>query len=310
MIKQSVNAESDSLTPTALLNLFELDMSPIGIPTQLYFIDQTNSNYKPVVFGGTTYIPFPIIINDAGYDGQGSIVRPKLQVSNINGFVSNLLLQNQDLVGSNIIWTRVFARFIDAVNYPNGVSPYTPDPTAAYAPETYFINRKTKENQQLVEWELSSSFELDGRRLPNRLQLANFCQWRYREIGTCGYTGAPIADINNNLFAGPPYNFSSLSNKGIWSASTTYNQQDYVTLYSANQSLLNVPQVFVCLTNGTVGISNNPFIAGNPNWVQDACPKTLAGCRFRFPYPTVLPFGAYPGITSSPFVAGYSTQQT
>lgn len=307
MTQKSTNAESMSLTPTALLNLFVLDLSPIGIPTQYYFVDGTSCNFQPIIFGGTQYIPFPVQLTEQGYDGQGGIIRPKLTVSNVNGFISNLLLQNQDLVGANIIWTRVFARFIDAANYPGGISPYTPDPTAAYAPEIYYINRKNKENQQLVEWELATAFELDGRRLPSRTCLANICQWRYREVGTCGYSGAPVADVNNNLFAGPPYSFGSLNPRGTWSASATYARQDWVTIFTQNQALLNVPLVFVCLTNGTTGQSNSPLVPGTGNWVQCACAKNLAGCRIRFPFPAVLPIGAYPGLTRSPFTAG-STQ--
>lgn len=289
MTTKSTNAESMSLTPTALLNLFVLDLSPIGIATQYYFVDGTSSNYQSIVFGGETYIPFPVQLTEQGYDGQGGIIRPKLSVSNVNGFVSNLLLQDQDLVGANVIWTRVYARFVDAVNYPGGISPYTPDPTAAYAPEIYYINRKTKENQTEVEWELATSFELDGRKLPSRTCLANICQWRYRESSTCGYAGAPIADVNNNLFSGPPYNFGSLNSRGTWSASATYAQQDWVTIYTQNQALLNIPLVFVCLANGVVGQSNSPLVSANINWVQDGCAKNLAGCRIRFPFNPVAP---------------------
>ena len=308
MVKAITNQESTSLTPTALLNLFELDLSPIGIPSQFYFCDMTTSLYKAIVFGGVTYSPFPIQIKEMGYDGQGSLIRPKVQLSNVGGFISNLLLQNQDIVGANVSITRVFARFIDAVNWPNGVSPYTPDPTGAYAPEIYFINRKTQENQQIVEFELSTAFELDGRKLPSRAMLAQFCSWRYREAGTCGYSGAPQADIYGNLFSGPPYNIVSLNNRGAWSASNSYAAGDYVTIYSAQQALLNVPLVYVCV-NAT-GTNNSPFAANNPYWIQDSCGKTLAQCRYRFPFPAVLPFGGFGGLTRVPFVAGYTTQHT
>lgn len=303
----STNTEATLLAPTALLDLFELDMNPIGVNTQLYLVSATSSNYQAIVFGGQTYIPFPVLMSEQGYDGQGSIVRPKLKVSNINGFVSSLLLQNQDLVGATITWTRVFARFIDAVNFTNGISPYTPDANAAYAPEIYYIFRKTGENQQEVNFELATSFEMDGRKLPSMTVLANFCQWRYREQGTCGYNGPPIADINNNLFSGSPYNFNSLNNRGLWSSSNTYNTQDYITIYSSNQSLLNIPLVFVCLVNGT---TINPLSGNTSVWVQDACPHTLAACRIRFPFPIPIPAGMFPGLTRSPFVQGYSNVQT
>jgi lambda family phage minor tail protein L len=310
MVKTATNQESQSLAPTSLLTLFELDLSPISVNTQFYFCDMTTSSYQPITYAGTTYVPFPIQIKEMGYDGQGSLVRPKIQVSNINGFVSNLLLQNQDLVGANVSITRVFARFIDAVNWPNNISPYFPDPNAAYAPEVFFINRKTQENQQIVEWELSSSFELDNRKLPSRTMLAQFCSWRYREPGTCGYSGVPLTDVQGNLFTGPPYNLTTFTNRGVWSAANTYNQGDYFTIYSAQQSLLNVPLVYVCLQNGVAAPNNNPFVAGNPYFVQDACSKVLAQCRLRFPYPSVLPFGGWLGLVRSPYVLGASTQNT
>lgn len=307
LIPQKTNAESQSLTPTAMLNLFILDMAPIGVNTQFFFVDMTNSNYQPVVFNGTTYIPFPIIMKDFGYDGQGGITRPKVSVSNINGFVSNLLLQNQDLVGATISLIRVFARFIDAVNFPNGVSPYTPDPSAAYDPEIYYINRKTEETQVSVSWELATAFELDSRKLPSRTCLAQFCQWRYREVGTCGYAGAPVSDINNNLFSGPPYNLAVLTPQGLWSSTTAYAPGDWVSIFSTNQALLGVPQVYVCLV-GNLNVS--PFLAGNTTWVQDACAHTLLPCRARFPGTAVLPFGGFIGLTTNPYIAGYSTQNT
>lgn len=304
MSLQKTNSESQSLTPTALLSLFVLDLAPIGLNTQYYFVDMASANYQNIVFGGTTYVAFPVVIKDFGYDGQGGIIRPKLSVSNINGFVSNLLLQNQDLVGANISLIRVFARFIDAVNFPGGISPYTPDPAAAYAPETYYINRKSQENQDLVEWELATAFELDNRRLPSRICLANYCQWRYREPGTCGYSGAPVADSNNNVFTGPPYNVGAMTNKGVWNSVTSYARADYVTIFSSNQSLLNVPLVYLCLV---ANINSSPLVAGNTNWVLDACGKTLAACRLRFPAPAILPMGAFPGLTRSPRTFGNST---
>lgn len=301
------NTESQSLTPTALINLFELDLSPIGDPTQLFFVDATSAGYQPIVFNGVSYFPFPCQLKAAGYNGQGSIVRPELSVSNINGFVSNLLLQNQDLVGATLIWTRVFARFIDAVNFPNGVSPYTPDPTAAYAPEVYYVYQKKSENQQSVVWEMATSFELDGRNLPSRTVLANSCVWRYREVGTCGYSGPPIADVNNNLFSGPQYGFNALNNRGTWSATNVYSKQDYITIFSTNQSLLNVPLVYVCLNNGVSGQQNSPLIAGSNNWINDGCGKMFTSCRIRFPYPQPLPIGTFVGVARKQLVQGVNT---
>ena len=50
-----------------------------------------------------------------------------------------------------------------------GINPFgTPDPTATFATQIFFIDRKVAENRNGVEFELSASFDLDGVRLPKR----------------------------------------------------------------------------------------------------------------------------------------------
>lgn len=296
-----VMSEAVKFSPTALLDLFVLDGTAIGLSTPYYFTNTTNELQQPVVFNGVSYTPFPIAMTDASLDGKGNIPRPKLTVSNINGFVSALLLQNQQLNGATIIRRRVWAKFIDAVNFPGGVSPYSPNPSAAYPDEPWIVNRKVTENPQIVTWELSSPISLQNIKLPRQQIIANICAapTKYRDMKTCGHNGNPISDGKNKVFGAGGYGFT-LSNKGSYNAATTYNQGDYVTVYSSLPQFAGIPILYVCSVNGTVGI--NP-VGNTTNWIIDQCAKTPAACKLRFGNPAAsgiadqpLRGAFYPGV--------------
>ena len=63
----------------------------------------------------------------------------------------------------------------------------TPDPTAEFPREIYFVDRKSAENRSVVEFELASAFDMAGVRAPKR-QCITRCQWVYRSV-ECGYIG-------------------------------------------------------------------------------------------------------------------------
>lgn len=280
------------------MELWTVDGTSIGLSTIYYFCNAISTNFKPIVFNGVSYTPFPIKVDGMAQDGKGSIPRPKLTVSNIQGFVSQLLLQNQQLNGAVVTRQRVFSRFIDAVNFQTPLPMWvTPDPTAAYTPEPWVVNRKVIENNQVVQFELCSPIELQNIKLPRRSVIANVCTWKYRGPG-CTYSGAPVADSANRTFTGPYYNMT-LANQGNYSSGTTYNRGDYVTIFSTLPQLSSIPLVYVCLVNGTAGVSPN----GNPgSWVADSCAKTVAGCALRFAGQP-LRTSAYPGATRANWIA-------
>lgn len=298
MPKQSVLRESFQFEVSALIDLFSLDGSPIGLNTVYKFCNGTNTNFQPVVYGGITYTPFPLEMTDVSTDGKGQISRPKITLSNINGFVSSLLLENSQLTGAIVTRTRVFARFLDASNWagivPNWV---TPDPTASFEPEVFYVNRKITENPQVVSFELASILDVQNVKLPRRQILANTCQFRYRDSMSCTYDGAPVADSSDRTFAGD-YGYT-LSDQGAFDIGTTYNQGDYVYIYSSLPQFSGIKVYYVCSTNGTVGITPQ----GNPSkWIPDSCSKTCAGCKLRF---TDVPLrtSAFPGVARAPFIA-------
>ena len=71
----------------------------------------------------------------------------------------------------------------------------TPDPTAEFPREIYFVDRKSAENRSVVEFELASAFDMAGVRAPKR-QCITRCQWVYRSV-ECGYIGTSYFDASD-----------------------------------------------------------------------------------------------------------------
>lgn len=298
MPKQNVFQEAYSFTPSSLIELWKLDGTPIGLNTIYYFCNASSANYAPIVYNSITYVPFPMQVDGMETDGKGTLPRPRITLSNINGFVSSLLLQNNQLVGSIVTRTRVFARFLDAANFQSPTPPWvTPDASASYDPDIFYVNRKITENAQVVSFELASVLDVQNVKLPRRQILANSCQWKYRSA-QCGYIGAPIADVNNKVFGSGGYGYT-LNNRGQFNISSTYNQGDYVYIYSSLPQFTDIQVFYVCTTNGTIGITPQ----GNPGkWIPDSCGKLMSSCKMRF---TNVPLrtSAFPGVARAPFIA-------
>lgn len=76
----------------------------------------------------------------------------------------------------------------------------TADPTAEFARDIYYIDRKGAENKDTVEFELSAALDMAGVFLPRRQIVQNYCPWTYRG-SECGYTGTTYFDTNDNSVA-------------------------------------------------------------------------------------------------------------
>jgi len=90
--------------------------------------------------------------------------------------------------------------YLDAVNFEGGTNA-TADPTALFGGgyESWYIDRVSAENPQVVEFELVGKLDLTNLRLPGR-QVVEHCPWKYK--GTeCGYRGVRSFDLQNNPLA-------------------------------------------------------------------------------------------------------------
>lgn len=194
MTSQKITSEVQKLEPSGIVELFDLDLTGLG-GEMLRFHAGTNGLRTSVVWKGQTYQPFPIHASGFDYSGNGQLPRPKIAVANVTGTVSYLVLTYQDMLGAKLTRRRTLVKYLDAVNFPGGSNP-TADSTAEFPLDIYYVDRKTTENKDVVEFELAASFDIAGVGLPRRQIIQNVCVWRYR--GTeCGYTGTAYFNEND-----------------------------------------------------------------------------------------------------------------
>lgn len=182
---QSITSEIQKLAPDAIIELFILDTTSIGGEV-LRFHAGTNELKSDIVFQGNTYVRYPVQVTGFEITGQGQLPRPKMRVSNYLSAITVLLMEYDDLIGSKLTRKRTLKKYLDAVNFEGGVNA-TADAEAEFPEDIFFIDRKAVENREFVEFELSSSLDLAGIKLPRRQVIQNICTWTYRSA-ECGYT--------------------------------------------------------------------------------------------------------------------------
>ncbi len=168
-----------SINPGAIIELFTLtlDATLHGSTTVYRFHNDSNMNANGnIVWAGNTYEKFPIQCEGFQFGSTGTLPRPTISVSNIFGTITALLqAANQttignDLNGTKLVRIRTLARYLDAVNFEGNTNPYgTPDPTAEFPQEIYFLDRKITENRDVVQWEAISALDLVNVKLPKRI---------------------------------------------------------------------------------------------------------------------------------------------
>lgn len=193
MTATTITSEIQKLAPSAVIELFVLDLSLFnqGI---VRFHAGTNELLQQVVWQGNVYEPYPIIVDGFEFTGNGQSPRPKLRVANVKGTITALILSYQDLIGAKVTRKRTLAKYLDAVNFANGNA--IADATAEFADDVFFVDRKSKETREVVEFELAASFDLEGVSLPRRQIVQNVCPWSYRGA-ECGYTGTAYFNAND-----------------------------------------------------------------------------------------------------------------
>ena len=198
-------SDLQQIAPSAVIELFQLELNSAqhGVNETHYFHSGVNTdNADDIVWNGQAYLAFPIEATEFEYTGTGSLPRPKLRISNIFGNITAIILTLPNgLEGAKVTRIRTLARYIDGVNFPGGTNPLgTPDPTAEFPREIYYIDRKATENRDLIEFELAAAFDLVGVRAPKRQCVSNVCQWIYRGA-ECGYAGNAYFNFNDEPVA-------------------------------------------------------------------------------------------------------------
>ena len=268
-----ITSQLQGIAPTEVIELFQLELNADqhGVNQTYYFDGGRQNDGHGVTFGGQLYTSIPMEADGFAYNGQGSLPRPTLRISNLFSTITALIATLPNgLEGAKVTRIRTLARYIDDVNFtgepflliteggdllttesgdffegigsegnPHG----TPDSTAIFPREIYYVDRKSAENRNLIEFELASAFDLAGVRAPKR-QCISRCQWVYKSV-ECGYdpTVGPGKVVDGVTF-------------------TRFNANDEEVTSDAD----------------------------------DVCGKRQSSCECRFGENNELPFGGYPGI--------------
>ena len=177
-VNSAVFSNLQSINPSAIIELFTLQLSTAlhGANTIYRFHAGSNLNANgQIVWAGNAYLRFPVQASGFAFQ-RGKIPRPKITISNATGLMSSILLEvnntttGNDLTGAKVTRIRTLARFLDAVNFTGNTNPYgTPDPSAEFPQEIYFLDRKVTENRNVVTWEAQSALDLVNVKLPGRI---------------------------------------------------------------------------------------------------------------------------------------------
>jgi lambda family phage minor tail protein L len=292
---ECINREIFSQNPSVSIEFFEI--SDIANTSEIIrFHGGINGLRSSVLFDSQEYYYVPYLAEDFGTRSDGKLTRPQLSMVNFEGIFSRYITNKDDLLGASVRRIKTFLRFLDEENFINynqdidywnsmGVNP---DSTSKLMDETWVINQKVLENKNLIKYELSSPLDLENAIIPKRQIINNYCAWKYRGKG-CRYSGPPKADSNDVVFN------ATLTDKGEWAESTTYTQGDFVFL-NIKDGQLTRKVFYVCLLDNTSNNDNKPSVNSSV-WSQDACSKSLSGCRLRFKGDNDdhLPFGGFPG---------------
>jgi|TARA_R100000149_G_scaffold14332_1_gene5499 lambda family phage minor tail protein L len=174
-VNSSIFSSLQDINPSAIIELFTLQLSTAlhGANTVYRFHAGSSLNANgQIVWAGNSYLRFPIQASGFAFQ-KGQLPRPKISISNGTGLISAILLtvnestSGNDLTGATVTRIRTLAKFIDAVNFADGTNA-TADPTAEFPQEVYAIDRKSTENREVVEFELSAPTDLAGIRIPKR----------------------------------------------------------------------------------------------------------------------------------------------
>jgi len=316
-INQKVASEAMSLEPSQILEFYLIYYDwPEDQYSVLALTPYQKSISDRIIWQGQEYISYPMEVEGFETKGDNSLPRPRLKVSNVQYAISKYLKVHNNLIGAKVIRKRTFARFLDDINFEGGKNPYFDISTQAseasgtmFLPDqTFYINRRTTETKDLVEFELSTVFELDNVYIPNRNVYSRYCTWIYRGHG-CRYAKEPKTTSNSRPFTDSSgATVTPFTNKGLWESDTTYNKGDYVFVEIENfvirqedETDLSAPAerlktFYVCVSDGVSG--NENFPPKSKNWQKDECSKKISDCKLRFK--GQLRFGGYPGTHAYP----------
>ncbi len=260
----SVLTELYKYSPSAIIELFEIDLTPlveyytsIGSTistTKYYFHNGTNKNAQGVppltninVKWGNpeiTYVARSISMEGVQASSSGEVARPTLTINNYGSTFDNLFTELNksyaNLVGAKVTRIRTLVKFLNATNFPAGNA--SADTNAKFPDDIFNIDRMSEEVPGQVTYELAPAWDVEGIALPRRQILANICPWTYKE-DPCSWSVSGVVS------------FSAKTGTAV-GASGTYNTVTPVTVTGSGFDLV----VNVSWTGGTSYSTNATIV--------------------------------------------------
>ena len=353
---EKIISDMGRASASAVVTLFEIDLEQLYIDEHMTYITagdrsgesvfRFHNNLKltkqKIYWKGQTYHPLPIKVEGFDSNTRGAMPTPRMSMmssDDVNEGPAERMFRDfrvavrklDDLIGAKLTRVRTFAKYLDAENFymlneqglqvslgddvikPEG---FEPDPLAEFPREIFFINRKSSESKDGIEFELASFMDFENLKLPSRIVLSRYCQFQYRGAG-CIYEyeseapsnkddlydgfgsdsketlnfpckAPPIANENNELFSdalegeyNPDPSFAQYDpSKGEeGGGSNNYGKGDQVYLIK-NQ----LKYYFIGKENNIPPGETTPSaIPPNTNfWYEDQCSKDVMGCKIRW----------------------------
>ena len=191
-------SELNKITPSSIIELFELELTvglhiPAGNPNNLdtvfrFHAGANLNNFGQIKFNNNLYQRVAVQIEGFEDTGKGTVPRPTLTFSNLGGItkdgtvmtmsdflaIVNLTTPGNDLLDAKVTRLMPLASALDNDNFPPindnaPVNPFGTPSTDRLQDRIYFIDRKSVENRQVVQFELVSVLDMQNKRIPARI---------------------------------------------------------------------------------------------------------------------------------------------
>lgn len=276
------------LQPTAIIELFLLYFNTVDKENVFIAFHGGSIFSKSIRWQGVDYLPIPVESEGFEVNANGRMARPKIRISNKDYFVTDLLLNNNDLQFAKIIRKRTFVKYLDDFNFDGGNPWNAADATAEISNDTYIVGQKTAENKTFVELELTSPLDLDNFEVNNRLILSRYCGWYYRGNG-CNYQGPPIQteDGRNIQMSGNGLDWYKAE---LWKTGVQFGTGQ--AAYIENKKIIvtdpqdsakkDFSKIWYVCQQAHISSSEIRPDTNSTYWLRDGCSKKLDACKKRF----------------------------
>ena len=171
------------LEQNAMIEFWEVDLRGLkdsdGMSGELYrFYAGTNEMRKPIIWQGHTYEAYGVSADGFEISGQGPSNRPTLNLMNLDGFVTALLIRFDQCLGAIVRRRMVYMQYLDAVNFENGNT--QADPTQE-ALSLFVIEQVATHKRDVISFTLALPMETDNAYISCRM-ITTICSWLYRGV--------------------------------------------------------------------------------------------------------------------------------